>query len=96
MWTKATERVGTCEVQEERLHEVEPDVKELRVDSCLNFQVRCNLTCTLGLLVLLIITTWAAAWICVRTCLRRAVETNIDVGQKSGIAHVAHGGGMVR
>ena len=59
VWTTATDRAETSEVLEERLHEVEAAVKEPRVDSCWNFQVRCDLTCTLTLLALLIITTLA-------------------------------------
>ena len=45
---KAIDRAETYEVLEERLHEVEAEVevKELRVDSRWNFQVRCDLTCT--------------------------------------------------
>ena len=32
--TQATDRAETFEVMEERLHKVEAEVKELRVDSC--------------------------------------------------------------
>ena len=69
-WTKATDRAETSEVLEERLHEVEAEVQESRVDSCWNFQVCCDLTCTLTLLALLIITILATGWGCVRTCCR--------------------------
>ena len=93
VWTKATDLAETGEVLEERLHEVESEVQESRVVSCWNFQVRCDLTCVLTLLALLIITILATGWSCVRTCFHRAVvETNIDGGQKSGIASVARGG----
>ena len=93
VWTKATDRAETGEVLEERLHSVEAEVKESRTDSCWDFQVRCDLTCTLTLLALLIITTLATGWVCVRTCFHRAVvETNIDGGQKKGIDSVARGG----
>ena len=33
-WTQANDRAETFEVMEERLHEIEAEVKELRVDSC--------------------------------------------------------------
>ena len=46
--TKATDRAETCEVFEKRLHEVEADLKECSVDSCWNFLVRCDLTCTVS------------------------------------------------
>ena len=73
VWTKATDLAETGEVLEERLHEVEAEVKDSRVDSCWNFQVRCDLTCVLTLLALLIITILATGWGCVRTCFHRAV-----------------------
>ena len=58
--TKATDRAETCEVLEERLHEFETEVKELRADSRWDFQVRCDLTYTLGLSGLLILSTLTA------------------------------------
>ena len=68
-------------------------MKESRVDSCWNVEVRCDLTGTLTLLALQIITTLATGWVCVPTCFHRVVvETNIDGGQKRGIASVARGG----
>ena len=68
-------------------------MKESHVDSCWNVEVRCDLTATLTLLALQIITTLATGWVCVRTCFHRmVVETNIDGGQKRGIASVAPGG----
>ena len=38
VWTEATDRAETSEVLEERLHEVEAEVQESRVDSCWHFQ----------------------------------------------------------
>ena len=58
---QATDRAETCEVLAERLHQVEAEVKEIRIDSCGNFQVHCDSTCTMGVLSLLIITILTAA-----------------------------------
>ena len=63
--TEATDRAETCEFLEPRLHEVEAEVEALRVDSRWNFQVSCDVTCTLGLFALLVVTILTAAWNCV-------------------------------
>ena len=62
MSTKATDRAETREVLEERVHEVEAEVKEFRADSCWKFQLRYDLTYTLGLSALLIISKSTIAW----------------------------------
>ena len=47
VWTKATDRVETRETVQDRLEEVETEVKELREGLCWSFQVCCDWTCSL-------------------------------------------------
>ena len=53
-WAKATDRAETCEFLEDKLHEVEADLKELREESWI-FHFQCNWICSLLLLVVLIV-----------------------------------------
>ena len=45
-WMKAADRAETCEIPEDRLHEVETELKESREEKCWIFQVRCGWTCS--------------------------------------------------
>ena len=75
-WAKATDRVETCEVLEDTLHEVEAELTGLRQGSCWILHFRCRWTCSLMLLASLIVAILAASWCCVRSCTRR---TNVVV-----------------
>ena len=67
-WAQATDRVETCEVLEDRLHELEAELKELREESCWIFQFRCSWTCSLLLLASFAIP--AGSWCCVAPAVR--------------------------
>ena len=96
-WTKATDRAETCEILEDRRHEVETELKELREETCWIFQVRCRWTCPLGLLALFIVAILTVGWVCVRSCTRRAnVVADNDGSQKRGVGPAVGGGGMAR
>ena len=94
---KATDRAETCEFLEDKLHEVETELKELREESCWIFQFRCSWTCALLLLAWLIVALLATCWCCVWSCTRRAnVVVDIDGSHERGVAPAVRGGGMVR
>ena len=94
-WAKATGWAETCEILEDRLQEVEDELKELREESC--FQFRCSWTYTLLLLASLIVAILAVSWCCVRSCTRRtSVVVECDGSQKRGVVPAVRGGGMVR
>ena len=80
---KATDRAETCEFLEDKLHEVEAELKEFREESCWIFQFRCSWTCSLLLLASLILAILAVSWCCVRSCTRRrSVVVDSDGSQK--------------
>ena len=96
-WAKATDRAETCDVLEDRLQDVETELKELCEELCWIFQLRCSWTCSLFLLALLIVAILTVSWVCVRSCIRRTnVAADNDGSQKRGAALAVRGGGMVR
>ena len=93
-WAKATDRAETCEFLEDKLHEVEAQLKELREESFWIFQLWCSGTFSLLLLALLIVALVATCWCCVRSCIRRAnVVVDIGGSQKRGVAPAVRAGG---
>ena len=96
-WAGASDRAETSEVLEDKRHEVDAELKELREGACWIFQFWCSWTCSLLLLASLIVAMLVFSWYCVRSCARRAsVVVDSDGSQKRSVASAVRGGGMVR